>query len=254
MMKRSFIILLIIFLFCMFVSPTYAAMHRWVDEKGRVWITDYPSPKTTKKHKQDANASDSTQASDPSAVKPAPDQEDKKQDIPGLSVLPDDMRKHVTDLMQSSGSSLMSGSSLAMISGFMVFFGVALYIYISLCLYLIARKVGVTDAWTAWIPIVNLWTFVEAAGKPWWWTAIIVGLFFSSVIPIAGIVLGLLDLGVVIYLWMCISENVGKNRWLGLLMLVPIVNLFYPAVLAFSKIEPLPDIDSSSTGVTSGHS
>ena len=236
----------------MFVSPTYAAMHRWVDEKGRVWITDYPNPKTTKKHTQDANSPDSSQASDTSAVKPPPDQEAQKQDIPGLSALPEDMRKHVTDLMQSGGSSLMSGSSLAMISAFMVLFGFVFYIYISFCLYMIARKVGVADAWTAWIPIVNLWTFVEAAGKPWWWTAIIVGLTLSSIVPIAGMVLGLLNLGVVIYLWMCISENLGKNRWLGLLMLVPIVNLFYPAVLAFSKIEPLPDIDSSSTGAASG--
>jgi hypothetical protein len=238
----------------MFVSLTYAAMHRWVDEKGRVWITDYPNPKTDKKHKQDAKAPDSAQATDPSAVKPATDREDQKQDMPGLSALPEDMRKHVSDLMQRGGSSLMSGSSLAMISGFMVLFGFAFYIYISLCLYMIARKVGVADSWTAWIPVVNLWTFVEAAGKPWWWTAIIVGLSLSLVVPIVGIVLGLLNLGVVIYLWMCISENVGKNRWLGLLMLVPIVNLFYPAVLAFSKIEPLLDIDSSSTGISSGHS
>ena len=253
-MKRSFIILLIIFLFCMFVSPTYAAMHRWVDEKGRVWITDYPKPNSTKKHTQEANAPDSPQAPDTSIDKPAPDQEDQKHDFPGLSALPENVRKHVTDLVQRGGSSLMSGSSLVMVSAFMVLFGFVLYIYISFCLYMIARKVGVADAWTAWIPIVNLWTFVESAGKPWWWTAIIVGLSLSSVVPIAGIALGLLNLGVVIYLWMCISENVGKNRWLGLLMLVPIVNLFYPAVLAFSKIEPLSNIDSSSTGATSGRS
>ncbi len=226
-------------------------MHKWVDEKGRVWITDYPNPKTTKKHTQDANAPDSTQTSDPSVNKLTSGQEDQKPDIPGLSALPEDVRKHVTDLVQSGGSSLMSGSSLAMISAFLVLFGFIFYIYVSFCLYMIARKVGVADAWTAWIPIVNLWTFVEAAGKPWWWTAIIVGLSLSSVVPIAGIALGLLNLGVVVYLWMCISENIGKNRWLGLLMLVPIANLFYPAVLAFSKIEPLQDIDSY-TGATSG--
>ena len=235
----------------MFVSPIYAAMHKWVDEKGRVWITDYPNPKTTKKHTQDADAPDSKQTSDPSVNKLVPEQKDQEPDIPGLSALPEDVRKHVTDLVQSGGSSLLSGSSLAMISAFMVLFGFIFYIYVSFCLYMIARKVGVADAWTAWIPIVNLWTFVEAAGKPWWWTAIIVGLSLSSVVPVAGIALGLLNLGVVIYLWMCISENIGKNRWLGLLMLVPIANLFYPAVLAFSKIEPLPDIDSSA-GATSG--
>lgn len=253
-MKRPFIILLIIFLFCMFVSPTYAAMHRWVDEKGRVWITDYPDPKTTKKNKQNAGSPDSTQSSDPSAVKPGDDQAEQKQDFPGLSSLPEGMRKQITDIMQSDGPSLVSGSTLAMLSGFMVLFGIAFYFYFCLCLYMIARKVGVKDAWTAWIPLVNLWTFVEAAGKPWWWTAIIVGLSLASVVPVAGIILSLANIGIGIYLWMCISENLGKNRWLGLLMLVPIVNLFYPAVLAFSKLEPLPDIDSSSQGITSGRS
>jgi len=40
------------------------------------------------------------------------------------------------------------------------------------------------------------------------------GLSLSSVVPIAGIALCLLNLGVVIYLWMCISENVGKiDAW-----------------------------------------
>ena len=34
---------------------------------------------------------------------------------------------------------------------------------------------------------------------------------------------------------MCISENLGKDKWLGLLMLVPIANLIYLGILAFSK-------------------
>jgi hypothetical protein len=36
---------------------------------------------------------------------------------------------------------------------------------------------------------------------------------------------------------MCISENLGKNKWLGLLMLVPIVNFVWLGILAFSKLE-----------------
>ena len=34
---------------------------------------------------------------------------------------------------------------------------------------------------------------------------------------------------------MCISENLGKDKWFGLLMLVPVVNLIYLGMLAFSK-------------------
>jgi hypothetical protein len=36
---------------------------------------------------------------------------------------------------------------------------------------------------------------------------------------------------------MCICENLGRNKWLGLLILVPIVSLILPGILAFSKNE-----------------
>jgi len=138
-----------------------------VDEKGRVWITDYPKPNSTKKHTQEANAPDSPQAPDTSIDKPAPDQEDQKHDFPGLSALPENVRKHVTDLVQRGGSSLMSGSFTCHDIGFHGSFRVCIvYLYFLLPLY-DCKEVGVADAWTAWIPIVNLWTFVESAGKPW---------------------------------------------------------------------------------------
>ena len=41
-----------------------------------------------------------------------------------------------------------------------------MYVYFSLCLYLIAKKLNVSAPWTAWIPIVNIWTILQAAGKP----------------------------------------------------------------------------------------
>jgi hypothetical protein len=105
----------------------------------------------------------------------------------------------------------------------LVFIGilVAFYVFFSLCLYLIAKKLNVEAAWTAWVPLLNLWAFVGSAGKPWWWMLLLF-------VPVVNFFIG-------IYLWMCIVENLGKNKWLGLLMLVPVVNLVYMAVLAFSK-------------------
>ena len=103
----------------------------------------------------------------------------------------------------------------------------AAYVYFSLCLYLIAKKLNVSAPWTAWVPIVNIWTILTAADKPLWWVL----LFF---IPFVGII-------VVAYVWMCIVENLGRNKWLGLLMLVPIVSLVYIGVLAFAKQEQQAD-------------
>jgi hypothetical protein len=104
---------------------------------------------------------------------------------------------------------------------FMIFF--ILFVYPSLCLFLIAKKLNVSSPWTAWIPIVQIWTYLQAAGKPCWWV-----LLFC--IPVVGVI-------VFAYVWMCIVENLGRNKWLGLLTLVPIVGFVYIGVLAFSKQE-----------------
>jgi len=101
--------------------------------------------------------------------------------------------------------------------------GLAVYIYSSLCLYLIAKKRNLDEAWAAWIPLLQMWPLMSAAGKPLWW---IILLF----IPFVNAVIG-------IYLWMCIAENLGRNKWLGLLMLIPVVNFVFMGVLAFSKSE-----------------
>jgi len=99
----------------------------------------------------------------------------------------------------------------------------AFYIFFSLCLFLIAKKLNVNAPWIAWIPIVQIWTIVASAGKPWWWILLLF-------VPIVNFVIN-------IYLWMLISENLGRNRWLGLLMLIPIVNIVFLGMLAFSKTE-----------------
>lgn len=97
------------------------------------------------------------------------------------------------------------------------------FIYFSVCLFFIAKKLHITAPWTAFVPVVNLWTLVTAAGKPWWWILLLI-------IPIANIF-------VWISLWMSISENIGKNKWLGLLVLVPFVSFIFMGVLAFSGTE-----------------
>ena len=119
------------------------------------------------------------------------------------------------------------GISTALVAGFgmiMLVIFLAVYIFGSLCLFLIAKKLNVPAPWTAWIPLVNLWTIVTAAGKPWWWILLIF-------IPIVG------PLVVLTYLWILITENCGKNKWLGLLMLAPVANLVWLGILAFSKSE-----------------
>ncbi|GAB4490276.1 MAG: hypothetical protein OHK006_22910 [Thermodesulfovibrionales bacterium] len=119
-----------------------------------------------------------------------------------------------------------AGGIMAIVAGFMMIVlivGVVLYVFVTLCIFLIAKKLDVPAPWTAFVPVVNLWTIVMCAGKPGWWVVLFL-------IPIVSVIVS-------IYLWMCIAENLGRNKLLGLLMLVPIVNLIFLGMLAFSKSE-----------------
>ena len=100
----------------------------------------------------------------------------------------------------------------------------ALYVYFSYIIYRLAKKTNTEHAGWAWIPFVNLYLLIKIAQKPGWWLI----LFF---IPIVNIIIAVL-------VWMSISRRVGKPDYLGLFMVIPILNLVIPAYLAFSE----PDI------------
>lgn len=114
---------------------------------------------------------------------------------------------------------------------------IAIYLYFCLCLFLIAKKLDVSAAWTAWIPLVQIWTIVSSARKPWWWILLLF-------IPVVNIVIG-------VYLWMCITENLGRNKWLALLMLLPIVNFIFIGILAFSKSQETGGVMGEQLGTSS---
>lgn len=100
-----------------------------------------------------------------------------------------------------------------------------IYVYFSYTQFRIAQKLDVPAAWLAWIPYAQaFWPFVGSAGKPWWW------IFLLMFVPI-------INLFLYFYLWMRISENLGKSKWLPLLFLVPVIGLAVPGYLAFSKFE-----------------
>lgn len=125
--------------------------------------------------------------------------------------------------MQKMEPGQMQGPVAAMLAGFMMFFVifiVVLYVYYSLCLFRIAKKLNIEAAWIAWIPVIQIWIIVVASGKPGWWILLLLFIPFVN-----------------IYLWICITENLGKNKWLGLLMLLPLVDMIFLGILAFSKTE-----------------
>lgn len=98
---------------------------------------------------------------------------------------------------------------------------ILLYLFLAFCLQLIAAKTNTPDVWLAWIPIANLCLMCKIAKKPVWW-------LLCLFVPILNII-------IMILLWAGIAEARNKPSWLGVLMLLPVVNFFIPAYLAFSK-------------------
>jgi len=112
------------------------------------------------------------------------------------------------------------GILLALFTGIWLVIVIAAYVWMALCLQIIARKTNTPNTWLAWIPIANIYLMCKVAGKPGWWTV----LFF---IPIANIVFAIL-------VWMNIAEARNQPGWLGILTIIPIGNFVIPGILAFS--------------------
>ena len=255
-------------------APPASALYQWVDEKGNLHITDNPPPA---KQSPEEPATPRTPevlpapvpaerpvvpATVPQAPKPAPAQAQPSPPAAPASALRPAAATPQTSPSRTSpqavpvptpaapavpapempaaketprgpipspfppGSALPANILAAMVAGFTTVFlviAVGMYVFFALCLYLIAKKLDVAEAWAAWIPIIQVWPFLSSAGKPCWWVIFLL-------IPFVNAIVG-------VYLWMCIAENLGRNKWLGLLMLLPIINFVLIGALAFTKEE-----------------
>jgi len=100
------------------------------------------------------------------------------------------------------------------------FIGIAVYLWITISVFMIANKTGTDNAWFAFVPILNVVLLIQIADKPIWWT-------FLCFIPLVNVVM-------LVLIWMGVAEVRGKPAWVGILMLIPVVNLIVVGYLAFS--------------------
>ena len=101
------------------------------------------------------------------------------------------------------------------------FSSLAFYVYSAITLMFIAKKTGTSNAWMAWIPILNIYLMCKIAGKSVFWIL----LFLLPVVNIVALVL----------LWAAIAQRLGRPGWWGILMLIPVLNFVLMGILAFSK-------------------
>jgi len=111
----------------------------------------------------------------------------------------------------------MNQSTIQMMS---IVFGLAMYVLFAFPLYTMGQKVGAQNPWFAFVPFLNTVLALEIAGKDLWWII----LFF---IPCINVIVGVIVM-------MSIAEAMDKPSWLGVLILVPVVNLALPFYLAYA--------------------
>jgi ABC-type Na+ efflux pump permease subunit len=122
----------------------------------------------------------------------------------------------LSDAQAAAFGAAMIGFSLVM---FVV--GIAVYIYMGLCLFLIAKKKKEENAWFAWLPVLNFILMCQIAKKPLWWVLLLF-------VPFVNLVMAIL-------LMVEFLKALGKPGWWVILMMIPVVNFVVWGILAFSK-------------------
>lgn len=107
-----------------------------------------------------------------------------------------------------------TGSAFGSLLGFIII--LAIYIYYAYSLQVMAKKLGLSNLWMAWVPIANTFLLLQIAGKPMWW-------FILFLIPIVNFI-------TLIVVMIAVAKRMDKSAALG--VLVAIIPLFI-GLLAF---------------------
>ena len=94
------------------------------------------------------------------------------------------------------------------------------YLLFTLPIFVMAKKMEHEYAWLAFVPIANMWLLCDMAGKEWWWLLV-------ALIPVVGYFIFWIVIG------MGLAESFDQPSWLGILMILPIVNFIILYYFAF---------------------
>ena len=96
-----------------------------------------------------------------------------------------------------------------------------LYLFHCYCCMLICQKTGNAPGPLVWVPVLQLFPLLRAAGMPAWW-------FVLSLVPLVNLVVAVM--------WCFkIAHARGKSALTGLCLLLPVTNVFAFLYLAFSR-------------------
>lgn len=117
----------------------------------------------------------------------------------------------------------------AMLVAFLII-ALILYLYMSWATMVIARKTNTPGPKLAFVPVANVYLMAKMADLSGWYTTSLLLAF----IPFIG---GFITLATFAYIWWRIAKKLGRPGYWGILMLVPVVNLFILGNMAWGKIK-----------------
>jgi hypothetical protein len=120
--------------------------------------------------------------------------------------------------MDQSSSSGIGGLIGGLVS---LVVAVGVYVFFCYCAKLICEKAGHQPGVLIWIPIANLIPLLTVAKLPLWFIILFL-------IPIVNFIC-------FIVLWVKVCQARGKPGWMGILMILPLVNIGMILYLAFSE-------------------
>lgn len=97
------------------------------------------------------------------------------------------------------------------------------WLFLCFCFAKICKKAGAEPGFLIWLPVLQLFPLLKAAQMPFWWFL----LWFVPVINLVAQVLWCIR----------IADARGKSPWVGVLLILPVTNLFALLYLAFSATD-----------------
>jgi hypothetical protein len=135
------------------------------------------------------------------------------------------------EILSSSGLSAGTIAWLMPMLAGLALGAIAVYIYTSLAMMSIAKKLGSNNGWMAWLPFVNIYLMWELS-KTAQWTLIVyfIGIFVTW-IPFLGWLIAI-GIGVIAIYWSWMMvERLGKPGWWAIFSAI-----FFPAWLVMLGI------------------
>lgn len=179
MKKRYYSLIACVFFLLFFTSYAHPALYQWVDKEGQVHVTDYPYPnrpaevETIDEPVQQPVIPPMQQPSPESApISQRPSEKDSYIPEPPKESTPPPATTYQQPQPQMPAIPPAIPKSPPVpeekrefpISGILIFIILLImYFYASLCLFLIAKKLAVPSPVFAWIPLIQVWTFVVVA-------------------------------------------------------------------------------------------